>query len=250
MPITTLNTLAPNVTKLLGNRTDVAALAVQQLADAITEFSDNYPFEELRETGPLVQFTPFVNTYNPNFFLATPIGGVQHTLSKVVSWFFYLQPPTTFSPSSTNSASNPGYNIVFKDVENLEVLLNTLTLPQFWTWMGANIFVAATPNQAYYTYMRYQFLHPFSYPAVGTDPVLIPYKWYDIAQYAAAERIALQLRLQDVAQRYHTTIFGDPEFERSSGGRGQPGLIARRTSQTQKNQSRTTRSIRVVRSQY
>jgi hypothetical protein len=82
--------------------------------------------------------------------------------------------------------------------------------------------------------------------ALNSDPVLITQLWFDIFEYAAAERVALKLRMQDVADRMHSKLYGDPEFQRSSGGRGEPGLIARRISQTQKNQSRSTRSVRMI----
>lgn len=258
---TTIATLTPAIVRLLGNRGDVAALATQQIADTIVELSDNYPFERLRETGPVVQFSPGVNTYKASFFVKPAAGDApQHIWNKTISWFFYLQPPVNLTSVTTTGYSNPGYNLIFRDIEDLEVLTNTLSLPQFWSQLGedspdedsgdGNLIVAATPQQAYYTYQRYQFLHPFSYPAVSADPILLPLLWYDIIQYAAAERIALQLRMEDVADRYHKILFGDPEFERSSGGRGQPGLIFRRISQTQKNQSRSTRSVRMIRSRY
>jgi hypothetical protein len=248
---TTIAALTPSVVKLLGNRGDVAALTPEAMGNVVEELSNNYPFEELRITGPLVQFTSGINQYNPSFFQATPSGGNPFTLNKVVSWFFYLQPPTNLTTVSSTGYANPGYNLKFRDVEDLEVLANTLSLPQFWSWLGSFLYVAATPNQAYYTYVRYQWLHPFTGPiALSTDPIYMPATWYDIIEYATAERIALNLRMEDVATRYHNVLFGDPEFQRSSGGRGQPGLIARRTSQTQKNQSRSTRAMRVVRSSY
>lgn len=239
------------VIRLMGNRGDVAALATQEIANTIIELSNNYPFEELRETGPLVKFTPGINTYSPSFLLmpTTPA----RVFNKIISWFFYLQPPVNFTGSGSVGAANPGYNIRFRDIEDMEVLANTLSLPQFWSQLGTgNFIVAATPNLAYYTYARYQYLHPMTAPvALTTDAVLLPTTWYDIIEYGAAERIALQLRMEDVADRFHQKLFGDPEFQRSSGGRGQPGLIARRISQIQKNQSRSTRSMRLIgRSQY
>lgn len=243
----TINDMILPVVKLLGNRGDVAALATQEIADACTELSNNYPFEELRETGPLVQFTSGQNTYSPSFFLTTGTTPPR-VFNKVVSWFFYLQPPVNLSTVGSVGYANPGYNLRFRDIEDMEVLANTLSLPQFWSQLGTgDLIVAATPNQSYYTYMRYQFLQLFTSPvALNSDPILLPNTWWDIIQYASAERIALQLRMQDVADRFHTKLFGDPEFQRSSGGRGQPGLIARRISQTQKNQSRSTRSVRMI----
>jgi len=241
MADTTIQSFIGPVVKLLGNRTDAAALATQEIADAIIELSNNYPFEQLRETGPIVQFTARQNEYHASFFVQPATGGApQHIWNKCISWFFYLQTPVSLA-STPSQSSNPGYNLRYIDIEDLEVLTNTLSLPTYWSQLGQTIpfaddpddpllYVAACPQQAYYTYQRYQFLHPFTYPAANTDPILLPTNWYDIAQYCAAERIALQLRLQDVADRYHKILFGDPEFERSSGGRGQPGLIARRIS--------------------
>lgn len=258
---TTIAALTPNVTQLLGNRTDVAALVPDAMAAAVVELSNNYPFEELRVTGPTVQFTPGVNAYPSSFFEAPPSGGVTYTFNKMVSWWFYLQPPVSFSGGGPIGAANPGYNLVFRDIENLEVLVNTLTLPQFWSQLGAQgspvaglsdatFYVAACPNVAYYTYARYQWLHPFSDTPLSTDPIYLPTTWNDIIEYATAERIALKLRMKDVVMRYHQVLFGDPLFEATSGAKGMPGLIFRRTSQTQKNQSRSTRSVRLVRRRY
>jgi|SRR5882757_2800523 len=244
----TIVDLVPAVVKLLGNRGDVAALATQAIADSIIEITNNYPFEELRETGPLVQFTAGQNQYVPSFFVQPPIGGITHVWNKLVSWFFYLQPPVNLSTIGSIGYANPGYNLRFRDIEDLEVLANTLSLPQFWSQLGNGfLYVAATPNLPYFTYQRYQWLHPFTSPAaLNSDPVYVTQLWWDIFEYAAAERVALKLRMQDVADRMHNKLYGDPEFQRSSGGRGEPGLIARRISQTQKNQSRSTRSVRMI----
>ena len=120
----TLNDLIPTVVELLGNRGDVAAKAPQALADAITEFTNNYPFEELRETGPVVQFTPGVDTYLASFFIKVPPPFTpQHIWNKTVSWFFYLQPPINLMANPQLGYANPGYNLIFRDIEDMEVLL-------------------------------------------------------------------------------------------------------------------------------
>jgi hypothetical protein len=237
-----ISDLTPSVVRLMGNRSDVAALTAEAMGETIKELSNNYPFEELRETGPIVQFVPGQNAYALEYFLAAPIAGVQHEIGKVISWFFYLNQPISLVPGVAFGYSNPGYGLKFRDIEDLEVLVNTVTLPQFWSQLGNQLFVAATPNRAYYTYCRYQYLHPFTEPiAQPTDPILMPDTWFDIIEYATAERIALNLRMQDVADRYHSKLFGDPT------GKGEVGMISRRISQTRKNQSRTTRAIRLVR---
>lgn len=241
------------VTKLLGNRSDVPGLAVQEIADTIIELSNDYPFEELRENGPLVALTPGVNQYALSAFLALAVDSApQHVLNKVISWFYYLYPPTPLSSYPVGASnSNSGYNLQFRDIEDLEVLINVLTVPIFWSWFGENLYIAGTPNNTNPIYLRYSFLHPFTSPvALNSDPVLLPQNWWDIIQYGAAERIALQLRMSDVADRYHQKLYGDPEFQRSSGGRGQPGLIHRRISQTQKNQARSVRSVKMMRGGY
>ena len=131
-----------------------------------------------------------------------------------------MQPPVNLTTQGSIGYANPGYNLRYRDIEDMEVLANTLSLPQFWSELGdTNFIVAATPNTAYYTYVRYQFKQLFTEPIpLATDTNSDSTStWYDIAQYAAAERIALQLRMQDVADRYHRILFGDPEFQRSSG---------------------------------
>jgi hypothetical protein len=234
----TINDFVAPVTQLLGNRTDVAALVPYNLSQAVMELSNDYPFEELRETGPTTQFTAGVNEYPLTQFLVQATSPApQHQLGKILSWYVYY-----------SGSTGAGYNLQFRDMSDLEVLWNvTSSIPQFWSWLGqstTSLYVAATPSQDYYTYCRYQYLHPFSTTAVGTDPVLLPPTWYDIINYATAERIALILRMSDVADRFHMKLFGDPKR------RGDVGLIAARTSQTRKNQSRTTRSMRVMSGAY
>lgn len=238
VPGTNIGSFQTRVTQLLGNRADILNYFVQETSDAIIEISDNYPFEELRETGPLITLTAGVNTYAPTAFLQPPtlINPIQHQLGKVLSWFLYYSPPGTVG------SSGAGYNLTFKDIQDIETLLNTTaTVPQFWSWLGNELYLASTPSQDYTTYMRYQFLHPFSSPPVITDTVLLPATWFDIISYSAAERIALDLRMQDVADRFHMKLHGDPKRPKELG------LISARTSQTNKNQSRTTRSMRVMR---
>jgi hypothetical protein len=236
----TIADLVPSVTKLLGNRSDVANLAPEKMGEAIKELSNNYPFEELRITGPTVQLTQRVNKYSPSFFQAATSGTNPYTFNKVVSWFLYLQTPSALTGTGVGTA-NPGYQLKFKDIEDLEVLANTLTLPMFWSQLGSYLYLAGVPNRAYSTYLRYQWLHPFTNPiAAGTDTIYLPDTWYDIIEMSTAERIALELRMSDVADRFHVKLFGDPKHP------GTPGLIAQRVSQTQKNQSRSTRSIRIV----
>lgn len=242
----TIADLTPSVVRLLGNRSDVAALVPENMGDAILELSDNYPFEELRLTGPTVQLTPGQNAYDPSVFQAAPVSGNTYKINKVLSWFLYYGVPTNLlSTGGGVGVSNPGYNLRFKDMSDIEVLANTISIPQFWSWLGPDLYVAAVPTKAYYSYIRYQWLHPFTTPtALSTDNIYLPSTWYDIIEYSTAERIALNLRMQDVADRMHVKLFGDPKRP------GELGLIAARTSQTRKNQSRTTRSMQIVRSRY
>jgi hypothetical protein len=92
--------------------------------------------------------------------------------------------------------------------------------------------------------MRYQVEHPFSSPPSGADDFLLDNDWREIAEYAAAERGAINLRMTDYATNYHTILFGDPEFERSSGARGNPGLIFRRISQMESDSESQMKQIR------
>jgi len=75
----------------------------------------------------------------------------------------------------------------------LEVLANTLSLPQFWSQLGNGfLYVAATPNLAYSLIKDISGSHPFTSPAaLNSDPVYVTQLWWISSSIAAAERVRL-----------------------------------------------------------
>jgi hypothetical protein len=139
---------------------------------------------------------------------------------------------------------NPGSQLLWRTVDALELMFNTPGIPAYFTRFGTTIRVAPVPWAAFPMFLRYQVEHPFSSPPNGQDSFYLDNDWREIAEYAAAERGAINLRMMDYAQSYHTILFGDPEFERSSGARGNPGLIFRRISQLESDSESHMKQLR------
>lgn len=210
----------------LSQRSDLLSLGVYQwLQDAILELSRDYRFQYLERTGPRFTLVPGQCNYSIDNFLLTGDAGKQTNL--LPSLFRY------FNPYQSAGATNAGSTLLWKTIDALELMFQTPGVPTYFTRYGGQIWVAPQPNQAFLTYLRYQVEHPFSNPPVESDVFYLDNEWKEIAEYAAALRGATNLRMLDYATLYHTTLFGDPEFQRSSGGRGMPGLIFRRITQMQ-----------------
>lgn len=208
----------------LSQRQDLLALGVYQwLQDAILELSREYRFEYLERTGPQFTLVPGTNNYPLNDFLLTGDAGKQTNL--IPSLFRF------FNPYQGAGQTNAGSTLLWKTIDALELMFQTPGVPTYFTRYAGQVWVAPQPNQALIVYMRYQVEHPFSNPPVGTDAFMLDNEWKEIAEYAAALRGATNLRMMDYATMYHTTLFGDPQFQISSGGRGMPGLIFRRITQ-------------------
>jgi hypothetical protein len=96
--------------------------------------------------------------------------------------------------------------------------------------------------------MRYQKEHPFPNQgggAANTDPILFPNSWQDIVEYGVAMRAARDLNLQTKANEFYNALYGDAKFQLSGGIEGTPGLIFQRTSQERRDQTTTTKSMRL-----
>lgn len=208
----------------LSQRQDLIAQGVyQEILKAILELSRNVRFQYLERTGP--QFTLVVgqNNYPINNFLQ--VLDYDKQINLIPSFFRF------FNPYQGAGQTNAGSTILWKTIDTLELMFQTPGVPTYFTRYQGQIWLAPQPNQALIVYFRYQVQHPFSNPPVAADPFYLDDEWLEIAEYAAALRIANNLRMTDYANQYHTTLFGDPEFQRSSGGRGMPGLIFRRITQ-------------------
>lgn len=232
----------------LSQRDDVGvnpALALGWIQETLLELGRTYAFIGLQKTGPLFQLTAQTYQYALTNFLQAG----DTTANLVPSFFLFFGNPT---PPVT-SFNNNGLDLTFQTIDALEQMFLTPGTPAYWSRFSDQIYVAPLPDQAYFARMRYQIPHPFtggspagSFPALS-DPLLLPDEWKDVVEYAAAQRGATNFRMLDYATQYHNILFGDPQFQRSSGATGMPGLIARREMQLESDTTSQTRSIRVRR---
>jgi hypothetical protein len=224
----------------LANRTDLLAMGgYTWLMDAILELSRNYRFQFLERTGPLVTMQPGVYNYSlDQFLIPSDAGKIANVLPSIFRYFIPYNP--------VPNVVNPGSELLWRSIDAIELLFNTPGIPAYFTRYGTQILVAPIPQDRYPMFLRYQVEHPFSNPPKGTDPYMLDNDWREIAEYAAAERGAINLRMMDYASQYHTTIFGDPEFERTSGAKGMPGLIFRKITQIETDSQDHMKMLRPV----
>lgn len=222
----------------LSQRQDLLALGVYQwIQDAILELSRDYRFQGLERTGPQVSLTANVNNYTNDFFIQmADAGKVTNLIPNLFRFFNYPLNAT---------GGNSGSNLAWKTIDAIELMLNLPGIPTYFTRYQDKYWLAPVQQAPLVCYMRYQIEHPFSNPAIAADPFLLPNEWKEIAEYAASLRGATNLRMLDYASQYHTTLFGDPEFQRSSGATGMPGLIFRRVMQMESDSTSMMRQIRV-----
>ena len=212
-------------------------------AKSALEFSENYKFPLLQTTGPVVTLTALQAVYSPNYFLS--VGDQNLEVNKVNSFFIYNN---AYSPLSSAASDNSGFNLTFKTINDIEVLINIPGLPLYWTRHEGNVWLGSVPDQAYNMYMRYQKEHPFPNRGTGSannDPILFANSWQDIMEHAIAMRAARDLNLQAKANELYMALYGDQKFQISSGTEGSPGLIFMRTSQENRDQTTSTKSMRL-----
>ena len=227
----------------LSQRGDLLELGIYQwLQDAILELSRSYRFQYLEKTGPTFTLTPGTYTYPINTWLLTGDAGKQTNLIPSITRFFAL----SVVPGQTNPCST----LLWKTVDALELMFNTPGVPTYFTRYSGQILIAPNPVTALPVYMRYQIEHPFSDPPVAADLFQLDNEWKMIAEYFGAYIGATNLRMMDYASQYHQVLFGDPEFQRSSGGRGMPGLIFRRITQMEGDSESMPKQIKPMVPQY
>lgn len=232
------------VWSLLASRNDLVARGMYEwIYNACLEMSRDFRFPLLERTGPVVAFNQGQFEYTSDYLIQP--ADVGQVVNLIPSWFRYFNPYNT-SPSGF---SNSGSNLIWKTVDALELMFQTPGIPTYFTRYGNGFKVAPVPDTNYSGYLRYQIEHPFPggefQTAAPTDPILFPSEWKVILEYWAAMQGATTIRMLDYAGDYHTKLFGDPEFQRSSGGRGNPGLVFRRITQMEGDSTSMMRSIRV-----
>src|SRR5215472_13407426 len=121
--------LYPTIRRLLMGRTVSDANLAEYTRKGIIEISENFKFPKLQKTGSIVQFIPFVNNYDPNYF--KDVGDVDLEVNKINSFFLYLN--TSATPNPYGNLTAAGYNLTFKTIDTLEVLTNIPGIPIYWT---------------------------------------------------------------------------------------------------------------------
>jgi len=247
----TVGTMFTSVPILMAGRVFSNSDIAEACRKSILELSEDYDFPGLQQTGPTVALTPGVSSYSPNFFLTpgppTPTGGGDQNLEvdKLLSIFLYYN---SYVPLSASNSSNSGYDLTYSTIDDIEILINTLGVPSKWTRHRNLIYLAMCPNAAYPVYVRYKIEHPFpgaGTPTAGDDVIYLPNTWQDIIEYATAMRLATNTRMFDIATGLHTALYGDPKFQLTGGTEGAPGMIFARTSQKQRDQTTSVKSLRL-----
>jgi hypothetical protein len=232
------------ITGLLMNRQVATATIMEAIRKAVLEFTEDYKHPLLEATGPTVQLVPYQNNYVPTFFTGETDSALD--VNKVNSFWLYNNPYQ--APSPDNSITNAGYDLKFRSINDIEVLLNIPGLPLYWSRNNNQIYIASMPDNAYSCYMRFQTQHPSSDELNGFNvdtEILMADTWQEILEYGAAIRLAPQVNLANKKTELYTSLYGDQKFQTSSGIEGAPGLIFQRTSQRNRDQSTTTRRMRL-----
>lgn len=231
--------LQPRISNLLQGRTLPDASFLTYLQDTVLELSEDYKFPGLQTTGPVVTLTPLVPNYSANFFMTGTDQNLE--LNKIDSFFMFTN---GYSPITVATQQNTGFELRFGTINDLEVLLNIPGLPTKWTRHNGEIWLASMPDQAYQCQVRY--IHENPFPSGTTaDLIYFPNSWKDILSYCIAMRAARDLNLSSKANELFTALYGSSKFIISGGQEGTPGLIFQRTSQERRDQTTTTKSLRL-----
>jgi hypothetical protein len=225
-----INDLTPEVVNALQGRTDVSSLVPLYVKRTLQDLTDNYPFEELRVTGPAVSLTAKQAEYPASQFLNP---GDDYTIHSSFALFVDFPSNTIVQPVS------------YKTPAAIEVMTSpaTIGIPSRWTRYGSNIRLGPTPDKGYSVFFRYQKRYSFLEDNLGATPLLITDSWEEIVVYSAAERIAIVKRWNDQAAYLHSILYGDPEYTISEGKRGRPGLLSARLFQQEKDEQMGSRQL-------
>lgn len=235
----TCGSLQGRVTGLLQGRALPDASFLTYLQDSVLELSEDYKFPGLQTSGPVVTLVPLQAVYAPDFFMSVADQGLE--LNKIDSFFIYTNGYTQLQNASQQ---NTGFELKFKTIDNIEVLINVPGMPTAWTRHEGNIWIGCVPDQAYQCYVRYIHENPFPLNS-DLDTIYFPNTWKDVLSYSTAMRAARDLNLQSKANELYSALYGDSKFQISGGIEGTPGLIFQRTSQERRDQTTSTKSMRL-----
>lgn len=239
----TVGSIVSAMPGIFSGRTINPAACAEDCRKAVLELTENYPFPGLEETGPIQPLTAFnPGPYDYDTFLQPADAGLE--INELDSFFIYSN-----GLFPVVNQQNAGYPLRYKTIDTLEILLNIPGLPTNWTRYNGALYFAMQPLQTYFVYLRYQKEHPF--PSAGTanaiqDPILLPNSWQDVVELATAQRQARNFGLFERSTEFHNELYGDPKFQLTGGTQGSPGLIFARTSQKQRDQETSTKSMRLM----
>jgi hypothetical protein len=219
------------------------------LRDALREITQKYTFEELRKTGPLITIGPGLGSQGSTF--AYPVSqflypGEDYTRSEDPVIFLT---PTQFqqatqlaqqygvpSPVPLLTTNNlVAYGMNYVDMKAIQPLLFIPGgIPFLYTRFGNLFYFGTQPGANYNVYLPYQRKHPFS-AKLAQSQVYVPEEWFEVIAIAAAEKGAYKLRWNDQAVALHSMLWGDPDYERSGGETGRPGMVAALTEQPERD---------------
>jgi hypothetical protein len=256
----TINDLINKVKAALQNRADASETQANPemrpsawIRDTLREITANYPFEELRVSGPLVTIGPGLGYQGSNYKYPVSMflnPGDDMTLSDDPVIFLNPQQAASVGMTVNTAANTVAYPMDFLTMKAIQPMLFIGGgIPFRYTRQGNMFLFGTQPGSNFNVYLPYQVRHPFA-PDLITTPVRIPDEWLDVIAYSAAERGAVMLRWNDQASYLHNVLYGDPASQMKDGQLARPGLIAARVFQIERDRRLSTIQITPVAQRY
>lgn len=240
----------------LQNRSDVTEDETQQpnpemrpsawIRDSLREVTANYPFEELRTTGPVVTIGPGLGYQSSNYmYPVSQFLNQGDDITLMEDPVIFLNGTQASSVGLVATTTNVvGYSMDYMTPKAIQPLLFIPGgVPFKYTRYGNMFWFGSQPGQNYNVYLPYQIRHPFNEDNLISSAVRVPADWFDIIAYAAAERGATVLRWNEQANYLHNLLYGDPKTQLKDGTLGMPGLIAARVMQMDRDKRLSTVSF-------
>lgn len=258
-----INDLIPAVISKLRGRTDKVMSCPYYIAQALIDLSQNYEFEELKQTGPLTNFVVNIANYplqgyDPNGINGNPfIKSPTDRITFLRNWFCYFD-----TNGQVTVGVSTGNEINSRDIRVVEPMSKITGIPTVCCMSGSYdnygyILVGFNPDNPYPTQLTYQREHPFECTyeqvlqsinnqslanIVGTTRIRMPKDWMEIIILAAAEKACYDMGLNEIGASYHQQLYG----YKDKRGNEMPGIITVRMSQQDRQASFNSRAMRPV----
>jgi hypothetical protein len=258
-----INDLIPAVLSKLRGRTDKASSCPYYIAQALIDLSENYEFEELKQTGPLTNFIVNQSSYPIRGYDPLGINGnpfIQAPTDKITflrNWFTYFD-----TSGVVVVGQSTGEEMKDRDIRVVEPMSKILGLPTVYCLKGSynnygQIIVGFMPDNPYPTQLTYQRQHPFKCTyeqvlqsignpslinQVGASDIYMPDDWMEIVILAAAEKACYDIGINDIGTQYHQQLYGYKDKK----GNEMPGIITVRMTQQDRQTSFNERQLRPI----